>query len=99
MAALVTTAEAQRHLRLTDTDMEDEATAADVALKAEAASYIVIDYIKRPDHEWTDSDAPFLIKAAILLVLGALFEDREGGNPISEAVQSVLWRYRDPALA
>lgn len=99
MAALVTEDEARRHLRLTESNMDDADMAADVVMKTEAATEIVIDYIKRPDHEWTDADAPFLIKAAIMLVLGALFDNREGGDPISEAVKSLLHRYRDPALA
>jgi hypothetical protein len=99
MAALVTTEEARTHLRLTEGDMGDADTAVTVTLYAEAATEIVIDYIKRPDHGWTDEDAPFLIKAAILLVTGALFDNREGGDPLSDAVKSLVQRYRDPALA
>jgi hypothetical protein len=99
MAALVTLEEARVHLRLTEDEFDDADIAATVTFQAEAASDIVIDYIKRPDHGWTDADAPALVKSAILLVLGALFDNREGGDPISEAVQSLLWRYRDPALA
>lgn len=99
MAALVTLEEARRHLRLTPSNMADADIAADVADKSEAATDIVIGYIKQPDHEWTDADAPFRIKASILLVLGALMDNREGGDPISDAVKSLLWRDRDPALA
>jgi hypothetical protein len=99
MAALITLEEARTHLRLTEDEFEDADIAATVTFQAEAASDIVIDYLKRPDHEWTEADAPALVKAAILLVLGALFDNREGGDPISDAVKSLLWRYRDPALA
>jgi hypothetical protein len=99
MAALVTLEEARRHLRLTPSNMEDADVAADVAGKAEAATDIVIDYIKKPAHGWTHDTAPWRAKAAILLVLGALFDDREGGDPLSEAVKSLLHRLRDPALA
>lgn len=98
MAALVTTEEARRHLHLTSTDWADADTVADVTAKAEAATEMVVDYIKQPDHVWTDADAPFLIKAAILLVLGDLFENRETAT-ISDAVKNILHRYRDPALA
>jgi hypothetical protein len=94
MAALVTLAEAKAHLRVLANDQD-----TDITMKALAASDIVIDYIKRPAHGWTDTTAPALVKAAILLVLGALFEDREGGDPISDAVKSLLHRYRDPAYA
>lgn len=93
MAALVTLAEAKSHLRVLNSDQD-----TDIGMKAEAASDIVTDYIKRPDHEWTDADAPALIKAAILLVLGDLFNDREGAG-LSEGVKAILHRYRDPALA
>lgn len=99
MAALVTAEEARIHLRLTDSDIGDADIAATVDLQREAATEIVIDYIKRPDHGWTDEDVPFLVKAAILLTLGAIFDNREGGDPLSEAVKSLLRRYRDPALA
>ena len=99
MAALVTIDQARRHLRLTESDMEDADVATDVADKAEEATDIVIDYIKQPDHEWTTETVPWRVKAAILLVLGAIFHDREGGDPISDAVKSLLHRMRDPALA
>jgi hypothetical protein len=93
MASLVTLIEAKAHLRVLASDQDTDITA-----KALAASDIVIDYIKRPDHEWTDADAPPLIKAAILLVLGNLFFEREGAM-ITDGVKSILHRYRDPALA
>jgi hypothetical protein len=99
MDALVTVDEARRHLRLTASNMEDADVAADVASKAQAATEIVIDYLKRPDHGWTEETTPFMVKSAILLVLGALFDDREGGDPLSDAVKSLLWRSRDPTLA
>lgn len=96
MAALVTTDEVRRHLKLTATDMADADLAADVATKAEGATEIVIDYIKRPDHEWDSSDAPALVKAAILLVAEDLFN---GGGGLIDPVKNILHRYRDPALA
>jgi hypothetical protein len=98
MTSLVTTDEARRHLHLTESNMEDADVAADVADKMLQATDVVIDFIKRPDHEWTDETAPPVIKAAILTMLGRLFEDREDAG-IPENVKDMLWRYRDPALA
>jgi hypothetical protein len=99
MLPLVTLDEARRHLRLTESNMEDSDVAADVFDKSAAATDIVIDYIKQPDHAWTDQDAPWRVKSAILLVMSALFDDREGGDPLSDAAKSLLHRLRDPALA
>lgn len=55
---------------------------------------------------WTDDsgepteDVPGEVAAATLLVIGALFEDREGEkDPISTAVRSLLAMRRDPAMA
>lgn len=97
MPALVTIEQARRHLRLTVDDMDTD-TAADVATKSETASEIVIDYIKRPAHGWTADTVPGVVRAAILLTLAALFEDRETAT-VSEPVKNLLHRFRDPALA
>lgn len=93
MAALVTLDQAKMRLRLTDSDSFHD---ADVTMKAEQATDIVVDYIKRPDHGWTDADAPPIIQAAILEVVRNLFE---GTDPLPQPVKDILWRYRDPALA
>lgn len=109
MAKLVTLDQAKRHLRIYHDDEN-----IDVAEKAEQASDIIIDYIKRPDHGWTNavdpstpSDAPSLIKAAVLLQLGYIWEYRGDEEPefvqadgyLPRAVTSILHRYRDPAYA
>lgn len=102
MAALITLDEAKRELEVEH--LEDDAA---IQRKAEAATEIVIDYIKRPDHTWTHADVPFLIYAAIILVLKSLYDDREkaemlrglAGGDLSNPVVSILYRYRDPALA
>lgn len=93
MTALVTLDEAKTHLRILDDDQD-----FDVVMKIEAASEIVIDYIKRPDHGWTAATAPKLIKAAVLLVAASMFADREFGG-LSDSVKNILHRYRDPAVA
>lgn len=97
MVALVTLEEAKSRLRL-DFHDEDE----DTVEMLEQATDIVIGYIKRPDHGWTDETVPDRIKAAILVVVARMEKDREGqleGGIINETVRSLLIRDRDPALA
>lgn len=102
MVSLVSLADAKRHLYV-DFDDHD----FDIDLKIESATEIVIDYIKRPDHGWTEEDVPPLIRAAILLVLADLYEHRGDEEPqpgpadgyLDKTVTRILHRYRDPALA
>lgn len=99
---------AKEHLRV-----DHAADDVDILLKLEMASSIVVNYLKLPVGTWEldpesssgagDSnvdDAPWPVQAAVLLVLGSLYKDREGQvDPLSEAAKSLLHRYRDPALA
>jgi hypothetical protein len=94
MSALVTIEQAKISLRLTDTD---DYHFPNVEMKMEQATDIVVDYIKRPEHGWTDGDAPPIIQAAVLEVLRRLFEGLD--DPLSNDVKNILRRYRDPALA
>lgn len=77
MVALVTLQQAKRHLRILHDDEND-----DLQDKIQQSSDIVMDYLQRPDLVWTDasgdtqSDAPFRVQAAVLLVLGGLWENR-----------------------
>jgi hypothetical protein len=82
MVAFVTLQQAKRHLRIAYGD-EDE----DLQDKVEQASAIIVDYLKMPDHGWTDaqdgspptrSTAPMVVQAATLLMLSTLWEFREG---------------------
>lgn len=93
MLALVTLEEAKAHLRILSDD-EDP----DIQLKVEAASDILLDYIKRPDAVWTESDAPPLVKAATLLMVRTLYDD-PAADPLNDAIIRILHRYRDPACA
>lgn len=93
MVALVTLAEAKDHLRIDDDDQD-----ADINSKRLAASAIVIDYIKRPLHGWTEETAPPLIKSAVLIMLGELFANREAAD-LPPGAKAILYRQRDPALA
>lgn len=95
MAALVTLDEVKNRLRI---DFNDDDV--DVLAMSEEATDIVIGYIKQPDHEWTYETVPFRIKAAILLVVSRLYEDRGGTEDVlTDAVKRLLHRDRDPALA
>lgn len=109
--ALVTLAQAKRHLRIFHDD-EDDA----IVEKAEHASAIIVDYIKRPEHGWTEasnganpvaSDAPFVVQAAILMMIDILWEHRSGGEIefgqadgyLSKPITSILHRYSAPTYA
>jgi hypothetical protein len=101
MAALVSLDRAKAHLHIDWNDQDEE-----LAAKVTDASDTVVDYLKRPDHGWDETTAPGQVQAAVLLVLGALWSQREGVgqnaadlDPISPAVASLLRRMRDPALA
>lgn len=93
--ALLTLEEAKTHLRVDGTDDDTEVTT-----KINEASAIILDYLKwGASPEPDETNAPGYMKAACKLVLGELYADREGGNPISPAVVSLLARARDPAYA
>lgn len=102
MNALVTLAQAKLHLRIVDDTTHD----ADISLKIAMASEIVLHHHKLSTvpSEWligspVTIDAPPMIQAATLLVLGELFANREGGvaNVLSDAVKSLIPRI--PTLA
>lgn len=97
MVALVTLEEAKYRVRIDDSDSDE-----DVQAMIEQASDIVTNYLKRPDHGWTEASVPDRIKSAILLVIGRLYLDREGqleGGILSETVKALVHRDRDPAIA
>jgi hypothetical protein len=53
-----------------------------------------------PPDPWTPANVPTLVKAAILVVLTALYDGRTPEDALlSQAVTDILWRNRDPALA
>lgn len=108
MPALVTLAQMQRRTR------DDVAESIpDLEFCAEAASAIIIDYLKieAAPPEWlaalSDSPpgplsaVPVLIQAAVLEVAVEMFKNREAsvGDLLTDKVTKILWRQRDPALA
>jgi len=97
--ALITIEQAKQQLRI---DFDDQN--ADLQMKIEQASDIVVDYLKKPDHGWTETTVPKSVQAAILLVLTALWDDRNGdggGDYLGPdgPVARLLARFRDPAIA
>lgn len=93
MATLVSLEEAKRQLRVEDTDQDEV-----ISEMAEAASAIILDYIKQPDAAYDDETVPPVIKTAVKMMVATLFCDREATD-IPDPVKSLLTRYRDPALA
>jgi hypothetical protein len=104
-AVLVTLEAAKDHLRVTD-----NASDALILGYVEAASDLVLRYVRAPIDRWDvnaigmdTQDAPEMpprtLQVATLLIVGDLFAEREGGDPMSQAVKDLLHQYRDPALA
>lgn len=111
-ATLITEAEAISHLRIDlVTDGDSPATIIDedypdLILKMAQAEDIILDYLKTPGETgWDDETVPPRIKAAILLMLSALWDDREGKGDVGDylkddgPIAQLLRRSRDPAIA
>ena len=113
MVMLVSLAQASLHLRR-DTDDDD----TDLILKIHAASGAVINYLKdgatfldSADEVDTDSfsepiGVPFEVQAAVLLLVGMFYLDRDGSEPdlwergyLPKAITALLYPLRDPAMA
>lgn len=93
---LVLIEDVKRVLRL-DSSHDD----AEVQKIADAASDIVMGYLKKPIDTYAIGTVPPRIERAIMEVCVRLYDDREAmwdGTIISPAVQQILHRDRDPAL-
>lgn len=112
MAALVTIEQVDLGLRLDlvksgTPPVYDDPRLPDIHLKMAQATDIVVDYIKKPDHEWTVQTVPGQVSAAILLVIASLFDDFRAaemlaglsGGDLKNPVVALLHRMRDPSLA
>lgn len=102
-ATLVTLQQAKDHLRLTTAALDPGDV--DVQLKLDQAEAIIRDYLKsRVGVTWVDeTTVPGPVSAAILLLLARLYEQR-GDNEQADAacwqaIERLLVRFRDPALA
>jgi hypothetical protein len=99
MATLVTLAQAKTHLRITDADHD-----VDIQAKVDQADGIIRNYLKAQNvAAWDETTAPKAVQAAALLMVGHLFEhrgdDMEPDETLWKAIERLLIRYRDPALA
>lgn len=94
MVMLITLVQAKADLGVLADDHD-----ADITLKVEMASDIVMGYIEKDADElgWDAESAPARIRAAVILVMRGLFFGET--DPLSEAVKAVLRRDRDPAIA
>jgi len=101
--SLVQLADAKVHLHVTDPARDVE-----IQGKADHASAVIVDYLKeQADPAWTADTAPLVVQAAVLLMLGHLWEHRgddleapTGSDAaVWEAIARLLMRMRDPALA
>lgn len=109
--ALITYAQALRHLKLTDDQGSPSDLSQDVTLKMEQATALVIAHIKRPGHTWTvatdpAADAEFaIVQAVILQVLRHLdrfrgdAETEESAQALRTLLRTNLSMLRDPTLA
>lgn len=94
MEPLITMEQARSALRVLSADLDE-----DIDFKVRMAGDIVMGYIKKDAEAlgWTHETAPYRIRAAVTLVLKALFFEED--EPLSVAVKNLLHRDRDPALA
>jgi hypothetical protein len=105
--ALVTYDQAVAHLKQNGV-LDVSPADADLALKLEQASALVLLHLKRPG-EWSEDTLPSddpefaIVQAAVLRVLGNLYrfrgDDEVSVAPVSADVVSMLSMLRDPACA
>ena len=79
---------------------------ANVELKIKQAEDAIIDYLKKPNHGWTEATVPGNVSAAIILAAGSLLDDSKAEllnglstGELSNPLVGLLHRLRDPALA
>lgn len=116
MSALVTVEQVDNALRLNlaadlgdpSGDDADTSRLDDINLKITQATDIVLDYIgANADEYWDVDTVPGRVSAAIILVIGSLYDDSAkgellkglAGNDLTNPVVGLLYRLRDPTLA
>lgn len=104
--SLVEIDQVKEALRIDDDDAD-----ADIALKIAQAEDIVLDFVQpKPDPAWDAASVPARVTAAIILVVGYLYDDSPeaqealaglagAANGKPSAATALLWRLRDPTLA
>jgi hypothetical protein len=104
VAALVPFEQAKSHLHVTDAVHD-----AEIQAKLAQASAIIVDYLKGDvAPTWDETTAPLPVQAAVLYMLALLYEHRgddleagAGDYDVGtwDAIDRLLKRFRDPALA
>jgi len=106
MAGLVALDVAKQHLRITD-DYHD----VDVSQKADAASASILAYLAgKADPTWTVDTVPPVVQAAMLILLGHLYDPGRGDLAADPAdptkrpapwptIDALLVQLRDSAIA
>lgn len=95
---LLTVKQAADHLRIDD--YADEV--ADLTLKIEAASEIVLGYVERTEEDYQedssgDSTVPKILQSAVLLLVGDMYRHRDtemkeyNGAALPPAVRAILY--------
>lgn len=92
---MITLDEAKRHLRL---ELDDDSQDGHLQLIVDAAIDAVQQFLDDPE-PYDSSGAPPSVKAAALLIVGDLFNNREGQFvgmvPVrNQTVSNLLWPYR-----
>lgn len=91
--AVVTLAEVKAHLRVIH-DSDDSLIDLYIAAAEQQAADFLHRSVPWVDDEGVPVEVPAPIKAAVLLIVGGLYEGAEGAGALSSAVQSLLWPYR-----
>lgn len=95
MNDLVTLAQAKTQVRITDTNSD-----TDLTQLVTDASLAVVAYCDKLVTPWDITTVPANVARAVLLVLAAMYEDREGlDDPIGPGPLSLLRPYRTPTLS
>jgi hypothetical protein len=113
--SLITIEQANDHLRLdlesdgnSPEDFSGDERTPEVLRKMDEATDAVLDYLKKqPDPPWTVDTVPPRVRAATLIVLTALYDDKAAGEmlkalaggELNNPAVALLYRLRDPAIA
>lgn len=111
-AVLVTLTQAKAHLRITTPALD--AGDADIQIKLDQAEAAILDRCRTTPHwapivaAWTDATVPRSVQAAILILLGNLYENRGddeafgmGGksDAVWAAIDRLIVLHKDPVIA
>lgn len=97
-APLISLAVAKQQLKITDDDHD-----AEVTRKSHEATDTILDYLKHgADPAWDADSVPLPVAAAIQMLLSHIYDeppDAEADAKVWAAIDRLLARFRDPAIA